>query len=108
MSDRPSARVAIGDTYTRVRGGGYGRDAWIARITGPDPKWGIGAKLLPTRHLRPFGVRSVWLDRVRCRGTRHLRVAELLRRLDEPKSRVVRLWATIRCRPCVADARRGQ
>jgi hypothetical protein len=34
-----SADVAIGGTYTRVRGGGYGRDAWIARITALHPKY---------------------------------------------------------------------
>lgn len=26
---------------TRVRGGGYGNGAWIARITGTDKKWGL-------------------------------------------------------------------
>lgn len=33
--------INIGKTYTKVRGGGYGSDAWIAKITGPDPKYGL-------------------------------------------------------------------
>lgn len=34
-------KIALGHTYTRIRGGGYGRHAWIARITGLDPKYGL-------------------------------------------------------------------
>lgn len=33
--------ITLDSTYTDVRGGGYGRDAWIAKITGPDPKYGL-------------------------------------------------------------------
>lgn len=34
-------KIALGHTYTRIRGGGYGRSAWIARITGLDEKYGL-------------------------------------------------------------------
>ena len=33
--------IDINNTYTDVRGGGYGSGAWIARITGTDPKFGL-------------------------------------------------------------------
>lgn len=33
--------ITTGNTYTDVRGGGYGNNAWIAQITGPDPKFGL-------------------------------------------------------------------
>ncbi len=34
-------QIAIGNTVTDVRGGGYGGRAWIARIVGPDAKFGL-------------------------------------------------------------------
>lgn len=33
--------ITLGKTYTDVRGGGYGASAWIAQITGTDPKFGL-------------------------------------------------------------------
>lgn len=33
--------IAIGNTHTDVRGGGYGGGAWIAKITGLDPTHGL-------------------------------------------------------------------
>ena len=33
--------ITLGNTYTDVRGGGYGGSAWIAQITGTDPKFGL-------------------------------------------------------------------
>ena len=42
-----SASLGIGNTYTRVRGGGYGSDAWIARIIGLDPKYQFARKFCP-------------------------------------------------------------
>lgn len=33
--------IALNNTYTDVRGGGYGSGAWIARCTGRDPKFGL-------------------------------------------------------------------
>ena len=35
------SRITLDSTYTDVRGGGYGRDAWIAKIVGPDLKYGL-------------------------------------------------------------------
>ena len=34
-------QIKLNDTYTDVRGGGYGGRAWIARITGTDSKFGL-------------------------------------------------------------------
>lgn len=34
-------KISIGNTYTDVRGGGYGSSAWIAQITGTDSKFGL-------------------------------------------------------------------
>ena len=36
-----SAQIKLHDTSTRVRGGGFGADAWIARITGPCSQWSV-------------------------------------------------------------------
>lgn len=33
--------IALNQTYTRIRGGGYGRSAWIAKLTGLDEKFGF-------------------------------------------------------------------
>ncbi|WP_276973726.1 hypothetical protein [Ferrimicrobium acidiphilum] len=33
--------VTATEGVTNVRGGGYGADAWLAKITGPDPKFGF-------------------------------------------------------------------
>lgn len=33
--------IAIGNTYTSLRGGGYGSNAWIAKSTGTDPTHGF-------------------------------------------------------------------
>lgn len=33
--------ITLNNTYTDVRGGGYGNRAWIARIVGPDAKFGL-------------------------------------------------------------------
>lgn len=35
------------EATTRIRGGGYGSDAWIAKITGPDPKFGFSRRFMP-------------------------------------------------------------
>src|SRR5690606_23506472 len=35
------SQISIGNTYTDVRGGGFGRTAWIARITGRNPQYGF-------------------------------------------------------------------
>lgn len=37
-------QIALNDTYTDVRGGGYGGNAWIAHITGLDSKYGLARK----------------------------------------------------------------
>ncbi len=39
--------LGIGHTHTDIRGGGYGSDAWIARITGPDPKYTFAREFCP-------------------------------------------------------------
>jgi len=39
MMTEPSAHIGVGRTYTRVRGGGYGSGAWIARIVGLDTQY---------------------------------------------------------------------
>lgn len=39
--------INLGNCKTDVRGGGYGGEAWIARITGTDPKFGLKRAFLP-------------------------------------------------------------
>lgn len=36
-----ATEIKINGTQTDVRGGGFGNQAWIARITGTDPKFGM-------------------------------------------------------------------
>ena len=38
MNDR-SAYISLKKSFTRVRGGGHGNNAWIAKITGTDPQY---------------------------------------------------------------------
>ena len=33
--------ITATEAVTNVRGGGYGADAWLAKVTGPDPKFGL-------------------------------------------------------------------
>jgi hypothetical protein len=34
-------QIKLNDTFTEIRGGGYGARAWIAKITGRDEKYGL-------------------------------------------------------------------
>jgi len=52
-----SASVALGSTFTTVRGGGNGNSAWVAKIVGLDPKWGL-AREFCERHEYLSGSRA--------------------------------------------------
>ncbi len=39
--------IDVDTACTRIRGGGYGADAWVAKIVGPDPKWGVARQFMP-------------------------------------------------------------
>lgn len=41
IGTQESARIEAGSAAMRVRGGGIGSDAWLARITGPNEQYGI-------------------------------------------------------------------
>lgn len=48
-------QIELTDTYTDVRGGGYGSDAWIARITGTDPARGFARQFCRRAAVRTSG-----------------------------------------------------
>lgn len=41
-----SASIGLNETWTRVRGGGYGSNAWVARVTGPDARYGLAREFV--------------------------------------------------------------
>ena len=64
-------QIKLNDTYTDVRGGGYGSRAWIARITGTDPKFGLRREFCERKN-RTIAVGCIWRYQVSRQPARHL------------------------------------
>ncbi|MET3769820.1 hypothetical protein ABIB15_002524 [Marisediminicola sp. UYEF4] len=48
LGSQDSAAINAVSAQMRVRGGGIGANAWMAKVVGPDPKWGIERQFLET------------------------------------------------------------